>query len=69
LILLQIFCVFVLGFEIALAGDNDHIGKVKTVQPEANILWDDAVLPAVKKLLFLSRTPLVLWGKCLLHLK
>lgn len=46
LILLQIVCVFVLGFETVLAGDNDHIGKVKTVQPEANILRDDVPFPA-----------------------
>lgn len=46
LILLQIICVFVFGFGKALAANNDHIGKVKTVQPEANIVRDDAVLPA-----------------------
>lgn len=46
LILLQIVCVFVFGIEAVLAGDNAHIGKVKTVQPEANIMRDDAALPA-----------------------
>lgn len=46
MILLQILCVCVLGVGTALAGDNDHIGKVKTVQPEANIIRNDAVLPA-----------------------
>lgn len=47
LIVLQILWSCLLGFETALAVNNEPIGKIKTVQPEANIMRAGAALPAI----------------------
>lgn len=46
LLVLQLVCFFGVGVAIALAVENDHIGKIKTAQPEAKIQRDSNVIPA-----------------------